>query len=227
VEPNLIASRWDAEYRHGRYKDVPPIAFVGEILKTLQKNRQAWTQPGLYVGCGNGRNYLPLVDAGARVHGLDLSEEAIRQLRLRRPDQSLPLAVGDFRDHRGDTAFAYIIAIQVFQHGSDADVARYFANAATALIPGGLFFLRVNSTSTEIYHQHTLVERNRFGGFTICYDDGPKRGLPVHFYSREELLARTENEFDSIREPWEDVTLRVPPKTGTWAQWEGIWSRRS
>jgi len=34
------------------------------------------------------------------------------------------------------------VAIQVFQHGAQAEAAAYFAKAAAALKPGGLFFLR-------------------------------------------------------------------------------------
>jgi len=226
AQPGAIARRWDAEYRRGRYQDEAAIPFVTEILKTLQENRKAWLGLGLYVGCGNGRNYLALVDAGAKLQGLDVSNEAIRRLRARRPDPALRLSVGDFREYRNDGAFNYIIAIQVFQHGSDGDVVRYFANAAASLAPGGLFFLRVNSTSTEIYHPHALVDRNQLGGFTIRYDKGPKRGLLVHFYSREELLARTETEFELVQAPREDVIRRRPPKAGHWAQWEVIWRRR-
>src|ERR1039457_6031440 len=63
-DPTATAA-WDAEYRAGRYRDEPPVAFTGDILAA---GRQAGTTSGLYIGCGNGRNYLPLV-AG----GLDLS----------------------------------------------------------------------------------------------------------------------------------------------------------
>src|SRR6266480_5550060 len=80
-------------------------------------------------------------------------------------------------------AFDYVIALQVFQHGAEADVTTYFTRVAALVRPGGLFFLRVNSASTQIYHAHTVVERNTMGGLTIRYDDGPKRGLLIHFFS--------------------------------------------
>ena len=76
MEPkaDLAARRWDREYRQQRYEGEPPIPFVGEILTTLQQNKELPAGPGLYVGCGNGRNYLPLIDGGAKLHGLDISE---------------------------------------------------------------------------------------------------------------------------------------------------------
>ena len=220
-----IRASWDDEYRSGRYEDDVPLPFVGEILETLRSG-EAWRGAGLYVGCGNGRNYLPLVDAGANLHGLDISGEAIRQLKAKRPNRSLPLTVADFRSYQTAVPFDYLIAIQVYQHGDEADASRYFANAAAVVRPGGLFFVRVNSAATQVYHRHTVLEVNRLGGFTVRYDEGPKRELPVHFYSRDELRARTDADFEPVRDLREDVIHRAPPKTGSWAQLEGIWRHR-
>jgi hypothetical protein len=128
------------------------------------------------------------------------------------------VTVGDFRSYGATAVFDYLIAIQVFQHGDEMDVSRYFVSAAAAVKAGGLFFLRVNSATTEVYHRHTMPEVNPFGGFTIRYEEGPKQGLPVHFYSREELLAKTDADFEPVRDLREDVIPRVPPKTGSWAQ---------
>ena len=122
--------------------------------------------------------------------------------------------------------FDYVIALQVFQHGADADVAVYLAKVAALLRPGGLFFLRVNSSSTQIYHAHTVMERNALGGVTIRYDDGPKRGLLIHFFSYLEVRERLTPTFVPILPPREDVIVRRAPKTGSWAQWETIWTRR-
>jgi SAM-dependent methyltransferase len=227
IDRDLAAERWDAEYRDGRYADDPPLAFVERIVATLRADATAWRGTGLYVGCGNGRNYVPLVDAGLDLVGLDISSEAIHRLARRRPASAGRLVCGDFRTfHPASRAFDYLIALQVFQHGGEADVAASFANVAALLRPGGLFFLRVNSASTQIYHVHTVVERNAFGGLTIRYDDGPKRGLLIHFFSDAELRERLEPAFVAAVPPCEDVTVRTPPKTGSWAQWESIWRRR-
>ena len=58
-----VASRWDSEYRAGRYVAERPLPFVDQILSTLRARPGAMAGVGLYVGCGNGRNYVPLVDA--------------------------------------------------------------------------------------------------------------------------------------------------------------------
>jgi SAM-dependent methyltransferase len=226
AQVNVIADRWDAEYRAGRYADDTPIPFVETILATLERHPDLRVGVGLYVGCGNGRNYLPLVDAGLRLTGLDVSLEALAQLTTRRPAVAERIVCGDFRDFGGDTALDYLIAIQVFQHGGDDDVGAYFARAAALLKPGGLLFARTNSAATEVYHRHTVEERNRFGGFTVRYAEGPKRDLLVHFATREELLDRTAAHFTPLVEPIEERIRRTPPKTGSWAQWEAMWRRR-
>ena len=197
-----------------------------DIVDTL-RGTSAEMGAGLYVGCGNGRNYLPLVDAGLDLFGLDISSEAIGHLRECRPSLAARLICDDFvgfeppRPH-----FDYVIALQVFQHGADAAIAAYLAKVAALLRPGGLFFLRVNSASTQIYHAHTVMERNGLGGVTIHYDDGPKRGLLIHFFSELEVRERLTPAFVPILPPREDVTVRTAPKTGSWAQWETIWARR-
>jgi len=226
VSDSLTAERWDAEYRAGRYVDEPPLPFVDTILAVLAARPAVRGGAGLYVGCGNGRNYLPLVDGGLTLWGLDLSPEALRQLAARRPDQAARLRHADFLGFEPDGALAYVIAIQVFQHARQADVHAYFARARALLQPGGLLFLRVNSAATEIHHAHEVVERNAQGGFTVEYRDGPKRGLSVHFYTRAELAALTEDGFRGVTEPREDVIRRPEPKQGSWAQWEAIYEKR-
>jgi SAM-dependent methyltransferase len=221
-----VGTSWDAEYRAGRYSGEPPIAFVETILETLRGEPALWAGPGLYVGCGNGRNYLPLVEGGADLAGIDLSPEAIDQLVRRRPALATRLTCGDFHALPAEGRFAYLVAIQVFQHGDGAAVSASFAQAAALLRPGGLLFVRMNSAATEIYHRHTVVERDDLGGFTIRYDEGPKRGLLIHFCSAEDLLARAGRAFEVVMKPCEQVMQRAAPQTGRWMQWEAVWRRR-
>jgi len=86
------AAAWDAEYAAGRYSCEPPVAFTGDILAAA---RQAGLTRGLYIGCGNGRNYLPLVAGGLDLTGVDISAAAIAQLAARAPDRADRLVCGD------------------------------------------------------------------------------------------------------------------------------------
>src|SRR5207245_2618917 len=87
-----------------------------QIISTLRAHPAVTSGVGLYVGCGNGRNYLPLVAAGLTLHGLDVSREALDQLVARRADLKPRLTCADFRELEVGLPFDYLVAIQVFQH---------------------------------------------------------------------------------------------------------------
>jgi SAM-dependent methyltransferase len=225
VADALAARRWDEAYRGGRYVAEPPLPFVDTIVEVARRHGLIGGAAGLYVGCGNGRNYVPLVDAGLNLYGLDLSPEALRQLAARRPELAGRLLAGSFQDIDPPEPCAYVIAIQVFQHGLTADAAAYVDRVAALLEPGGLFFLRVNSAATQVIRRHDVVERGEHGGFSVRYTEGPKDGMAIHFFTRAELEALTRGRLVPVVEPREDVIHRAPPEHGSWAQWEAVYRR--
>jgi SAM-dependent methyltransferase len=79
-----VATAWDREYAAGRYTGDPPVPFVHDII-TSATRAGVLHRSGVDIGCGNGRNYVALVDGGLDVIGLDVSETAIRQLAARLP----------------------------------------------------------------------------------------------------------------------------------------------
>jgi methyltransferase family protein len=87
LDEGLTASRWDDEYRRGRYVGEPPLPFVSRISTVLKACPDLYGADGLYIGCGNGRNYLPLIDSGLRLYGLDVSEEVLNGLTRKRTRQ--------------------------------------------------------------------------------------------------------------------------------------------
>ncbi|HET7059843.1 MAG TPA: class I SAM-dependent methyltransferase [Candidatus Saccharimonadales bacterium] len=221
---SYAAEQWDDLYRNGRYRDEPPVPFVGTILDSLNDvDRKGY---GLYVGCGNGRNYLPLVAAGLKLHGIDVSREGIRQIRTMIPDTENSTFVGDFGNYQGANVFRYIVAIQVFQHGDRSTTDNLFERSAEALQPGGKLFLRVNSSSPNLIHKHRVVEGNKRTGKTVLYKEGPKAGQQVHYYAQPELANLAGKHGFSIIQPMAEVIeQRQPPLKGHWAQWETIWQK--
>ena len=158
------ASGWDAEYRRGRYAGEPPVRFARTILETVAGPSGG---RGLYVGCGNGRNFARLASAGLDLTGIDASPVAIEQLAARCPSAAGRLRCADMESFEPGFRFDYLVAIQVFQHGDAASAARHFERASQLLRPGGALFLRVNSASTDVYFGHRVTETTAGGSFTV------------------------------------------------------------
>lgn len=216
-------SAWNREYERGRYRDEPPTAFAEDILGATDLLGSG-SRNGLYVGCGNGRNYVPLVERGLDLVGLDISGEAIAQLAKRLPERTDRLIHGDLRSLPPGRTYPIVIGIQVFQHGNRNDAHANLVHAKLLVQPSGLFCLRVNAVGTDLWPAHEIIEESADGGFTVRYLEGQKDGLPIHFFSRVEL----QDLFDG----WEEVvslkldkTARTAPAPGQWSQWEGIWRR--
>ena len=147
-----ISDLWDAKYAAGMYVGESPLPFTETILEELDKNPEIRSRRGLCVGCGNGRNYIPLSKAGLDLVGLDMSEVGLKQIAAHDPSLEPKLVRANFLEHGG--RFGYVIAIQSFQHGTRSVSERYFRHAAAMLVRGGLMFVRVNSAETTIMFPH-------------------------------------------------------------------------
>ena len=216
------AAVWDAEYSAGRYRDDPPVDFTRDILTAA---RQASVARGLYVGCGNGRNYLPLVAGGLDLTGLDISAAAITQLAGRAPGRRDRLICGDLTTLSPGAAWPLVIGIQVFQHGDRAAAHTHIRSAQERVTPGGLFCLRVNAAETDIWPEHEVTEHDRDGGLTVRYLAGPKEGLFIHFFAATELEAIFAGQFVPVLPLRVQRTRRTAPQPGQWSQWEAIWRK--
>jgi SAM-dependent methyltransferase len=218
-----VGASWDAEYRAGRYVAEAPLPFAHDILAAVERVGLP-PGPGLYVGCGNGRNYVPLVAGGLDLVGLDLSAAALAQLDERLPGRADRLVHGDLSVLPANERFSVVVGIQVFQHGREAEAHAHVAEAARRVLPGGLFCVRVNAAGTDPRYSHRVVERNEDDGFTVEYLDGPKAGLAIHFFAEAELVRLVDG-FDPVLPLRLDATAHRPPATGRLLQWEAIWRR--
>ena len=217
--PDHQAASWDKEYAGGRCRDEPPVAFVADILAAA---RRAGLTSGLYIGCGNGRNYEPLVRGGLDLTGLDISDVALRQLSARMPERRGSLVHGDLSALPEETRYGVVIGIQVFQHGHAEAAHAHLAAARARVAPGGLMAVRVNAAGTDIAFAHRVTGRND-DGVTIRYVAGPKAGLEIHFFGEAELRGLFAIGFEPVLPPRAQVTWRQSPEAGQWTQWEGIW----
>jgi hypothetical protein len=221
--PDGAAEAWDVEYGAGRYRDEPPLPFVDDVLSAVRAHELLGAE-GLYVGCGNGRNYLPLVQSGLDLVGLDVSAAALAQLAERAPGRRSRLIHGELSARPAGATYAVVVGIQVFQHGDRAGAHEHIRAAQARLARGGLFCLRVNAVGTELEYDHDVVDRDRDGGFTVRYLAGPKRGLLIHFFAESELEALFAG-YEIVLGPRLSQTWREPPERGQWSQWEAIYGK--
>ena len=198
------------------------MAFTHDILGAA---RRAGVTRGLYVGCGNGRNYLPLVVGGLDLTGLDIATAAITQLAARAPGRRDRLICGDLTALPAEARYPLVIGIQVFQHGDRAQAHTHIRAAQQRLTPGGLFCLRVNATRTDIWPEYEVTEHDPDGGLTVRYLAGPKKGLHIHFFGATELNALFAGHFAPVLPLRLQRTQRMPPQPGQWSQWEAIWRK--
>jgi hypothetical protein len=223
VADEIAARAWDAEYAAGRYTGEPPVAFVADIVAAA---RAAGVGHGLYIGCGNGRNYVPLTAAGLDLTGLDISPMAIAQLAGRLPERRDRLVTGDLSALPAGQRFPLVVAIQVLQHGTRAQAHSLLADSLARVAAGGLYAIRVNAVGTDVHPAHEITERDADGSFSVRYLEGPKAGMSIHFWAARELdTALSAAGFAPVLELRPHATWRTAREQGLWLQWEGIYRR--
>jgi SAM-dependent methyltransferase len=117
-------------------------------LRRLGRPRDHMSMRALEIGCGPGRVMLPMSRRFREIHGIDVSDEMIRQARERlgqspnahaRVNNGLDL--GGFDDESFDFVYSYA----VFQHIPSREVVlNYLREAWRVLRPGGLVRFQVN-----------------------------------------------------------------------------------
>ena len=135
------------------------------------------------AGCGTGRHSQYLAKQGFSVHGIDISNKAIEIADSKRNGLSIDYRVGTIVDlPYPDESMDYVLANHALEYASDEDVAASVKRLNRALRKGRPFFARVVSTQHPFYR----VTADCIYGFShvgFCI----KNGLPVHFFSEDEL----------------------------------------
>ena len=143
----------------------------------------------LELAVGTGRVALPLAARGIEVHGIDLSEAMVAELRAKPGGDRIPVSTGDFATTRVDGEFDLVYLVfntlgNVTTQDAQVDT---FANAARHLRPGGAFVVeigvpdlpRVDGGRFVVFHhgdEHTGVDEY----------DRATQAMWSHHYSRED-----------------------------------------
>jgi hypothetical protein len=116
------------------------IARTVAVLTELAAGR-----PALELAIGTGRIGLPLAQAGVEVHGIELSEAMVAQLRAKDGGDAIPVAIGDMAHLRvpGEFGLAYLVFNTIGNLTTQDEQIACFQNAAAHLVAGGLFVIEV------------------------------------------------------------------------------------
>jgi SAM-dependent methyltransferase len=133
-----IAGRYDETSVHMYRSEVldPAVDFLGEL---------AGDGAALEFGVGTGRVALPLSRRGVPVHGIDISEPMLEQLRRKPGAEQIAVTVGDFASTQVDGTFrlAYLVFNTITNLTTQDEQVACFRNAAAHLEPHGCFVVEV------------------------------------------------------------------------------------
>ena len=123
-----------------------PILDYEQAVRSRTVLSMLKAQPGetiLDVGCGNARDIVPILDAKARIIGIDVSEEMIRQGKIDLARAGFPdveLKVGDATQLKlSSESFDGVLCSEVIEHIPDA--AKAIREIHRVLKPGGRLVL--------------------------------------------------------------------------------------
>src|SRR5262245_52873858 len=141
----------------------PVVSFLADL---------AGSGPALELGIGTGRIALPLSQRGIPVHGIDLSEAMIAQLRAKPGGGDIGVTIGDFATTTVDGIFTlvYLLRNTIENLTTQDDQVACFRNAAAQLEPGGCFVIEV-----EVPALQRLPPGDTIRAFTV-----PPATLRVH-----------------------------------------------
>jgi SAM-dependent methyltransferase len=101
--------------------------------------------PVLEFAIGTGRIALPLAARGLEVHGIELSQAMVRQMRAKPGGRDISVTIGDMSTAHVDGEFSlvYLVFNTIGNLTTQEGQVACFQNAAAHLVPGGRFVIEV------------------------------------------------------------------------------------
>ncbi len=154
----------DKQYWDNYYSKNPPInypsKFAEDIISYLDKGKSI-----VDLGCGNGRDSLHFMNNGLYVIGVDGSEAAIYNLKMKHGyNNNINFVCGDFV-HSGsiyNKKYSYFYSRFSLHAINDEKQHILLENIYKHLEEGGYLFIEVRSIRDDIYGKGKEVGRNAF-----------------------------------------------------------------
>ena len=162
-----------------------------------------------------------------RVHGIEISEDMVAQLRARAGSQAIAVTMGDFATVRAEGTFrlAYLVRNTVMNLTTQEEQVACFHNVARHLEPGGRFVVEV-----LVPHLRRLPPGETLRAFTVTpshlgfdeYDTASQRSWSHHYWLVDDRLETFSAPFRYVWPSELDLMARLAGLTRRerWADWE-------
>ncbi|MEO1536248.1 MAG: class I SAM-dependent methyltransferase [Pseudomonadota bacterium] len=129
-----VAARYDTD--HGGADPSLAVDMLAELAGGI---------PALEFAIGTGRVALPLFARDVEVHGIELSEAMVAEMRAKSGAEGIPVTIGDMTTTQVDGVFGLVFLVFNTINNLTTQEAQIacFKNAARHLVPGGYFVIEV------------------------------------------------------------------------------------
>ena len=158
-----VSKRYDAEETRGDEEDT--VAFLARL---------AGRRDALEFAVGTGRIALPLMKAGVRVDGIELSQDMVDRMREKLDGDKVGVTMGDMsRVTTGRTyGLVYLVYNTIGNLLTQDDQIRCFENAARHLSGDGVFVLECRVPTAPSWPGHQHIHAERIGVDHVALDVG-------------------------------------------------------
>ena len=187
-------SQWNEIYRkqgtgYKFYNILQPHKDLGKVIALFKK---AGAKRVLDLGCGAGRNLIPLAENGFDAYGIDQASDGLKiaKRELSRRNLKAKLAKGNVFTNLPykDGFFDALISVQVMQHATPSRIKKGIAEMHRVLKPGGLAFITLTGRiSSGKVHRMLILTARKIGDHLYIPQQGDEKGL-VHFIYTKKLI---------------------------------------
>ncbi len=198
---------WDEIYKkkdYAYYDVMKPHESMNKIIDFFKENG---VKRVLDLGCGTGRNSLPLLLKGFEVSGIDISTEGIKIFNdfLIKNDFKADLKVGDVFNTLPyeDDSFDAIISVQVLQHNTEKKIRFAINELKRVLKPKGFIFITLCGRISNGKVRYCLVKTaKKIAPNTYVPTIGGEAGLTHFIYNKKRILNHYKD--FKILDSWKD-----------------------
>lgn len=215
---------WVAE----RYDDDTEMSEPGLLDRTVRFLADAAGDgAALEFGIGTGRVALPLHQSGVSVHGIDISEDMVAQLRSKPGADTIDVTIGDFATTHVAGAFSlvYLVFNVISNLTTQDEQVECFRNAARHLSPGGRMVIELWLPDLQRFPPGALalpfeISPTHVGFDTI--DVSTQQGASHHYLIRGDRVALFESPFRYVWPAELDLMARVAglARRERWNDWD-------